>query len=442
MEGTPPLAESPLYAQVQGWIEEALAEQGYPRPQRKRLAALLTGLIAGEPATVSGVSATLHGLALSEAREPSIARRLLRTLAHPGLDPAQLLPCIFRQHLPAWLAEAAGTPGALPLRVVVDETTDQDAVHALVVGLVYQGLLLPLAVRVWPQNVRLGEGEYWSALGSLLWEVHGVLPAALRTQVVLLADRGFGYARMVDLAQSLRWDWVLRVSGQVRVRLWDGTELPLGDLVAQPGQCWGSDCALAEPLPEERADGSTVVAVFKQAGWRPAQVLGVWLADQADPWLLITNRPARPERLGEYAQRWAIERLFLSWKSHGWDLERGRVRDTPRLGRLLSALVLATWWRVAIALPAATAQLGHLAATAAQRLAPLPRGHRPVQLRLPFPPADPRPWAAKFSLLSWARKVLQGFPLRWHTPPLDWSFPDWDAPPWPQRCQALSHPAP
>jgi len=32
-----------------------------------------------------------------------------------------------------------------PLRLIVDETSQEDAVHLLVVGLWYQGLVLPLA---------------------------------------------------------------------------------------------------------------------------------------------------------------------------------------------------------------------------------------------------------------------------------------------------------
>jgi len=145
-------------------VEEALSDQGYPAPVRARLALLLTGLVGGEPATVSGLSRTLHGLAVTPAHEPSIARRLLRLLDDPRLDPAQILPAVFRHHLPDLLAgliaaHAAneGTPAGhharfRPVQIVVDETSQEDAVHLLVVGLLYQGLTLPLAVRAWTQK--------------------------------------------------------------------------------------------------------------------------------------------------------------------------------------------------------------------------------------------------------------------------------------------------
>ena len=68
----------------------------------------------------------------------------------------------------------------------------------------------------------------------------------------------------------------------------------------------------------------------------------------------------------DYARRWAIERLFLSWKSHGWDLEATTVAPR-RLARLLTGYVVATWWLLAAALPVATAHLATLAAHSGRR---------------------------------------------------------------------------
>jgi hypothetical protein len=437
----PRATATPLAATIQEWVEAALIEAGYAAPARKRLALLLTGLVAGERATVSGLSRTLRQQRVSAAQEPSIARRLLRLLDEADFDPARLLPAVFRRYLPQLFAglvaaHAAnqGCPAAQharfrPVRLVVDESSQTDAVHILVVGWWYQGVVLPLAVRVWPQNAPLPADAYWAALGSLCWEVHELLPAVLRDHVVLLADRGYGYARMIDLLSALGWGWVLRSTGQVRVRLAEDREQPLRALVPTPGRQWGCWGALA---PEE----GEPVALFRKAGWRSCHLVGVWLAGQAEPWLLLTNLPAEKQRLAEYAQRWAIERLFLCWKSHGWDLEAGRIRDPRRVGRLLSGLVLATWWRLACAQPAAAAELARLAG---RRPAPQPR-----QLPLQFSDAvgDRRPWPAKFSLFTWGTRAIREVDCRRATPALDWSFADWTAPPWPARClQAAQHAA-
>jgi hypothetical protein len=469
---------------VQTWVDTYLAGQGFSRPACKRLALLLTGLVAGEPATVSGLSRTLAGLAVTPAQEPSIARRLLRLLADPQLDALRLLPALFGSLLPEVLAglvtahqanqvlPAAHHARFRPLRVVVDETSQEDAVHLLVVGLWYQGLVLPLAVRTWEQNTPLPEDEWWSALGGLLWQVHALVPPVLRDHVLLLADRGYGHPRMVDLASALGWAWVLRVSGQVRVQFADGREAPLRTLVPQPGMSWGSGTTLPERLPDQaEVDQGTPVAVFKKAGWRRAHLVAVWLPGQAEPWLLVTNRSARVTRLAEYARRWAIERLFLCWKSHGWDLEAGRVRDPVRLGRLVGALALATWWRVAIALPCAAGHLAKLAHRAhraeragaeragaeragaeragAERAGAKPPASCPFQLGLPFPALSPpprdrrdgRPWEAKFSLFTWGARTVAETACQWVSPMQDWTFPDWEAPTWSRRCQSVYHPA-
>ena len=431
-----------LYRQVLEQVERQLRTQGYPAPLCKRLALLVTGLTAGGPATVSGLSQTLHHLAITPAAEPSIARRVLRLLDDPRLDPERLLPAVFGPLLSTLLAgvlaahavnqqttSAAHHARFSRLRVVVDESSDEDAVHLLVVGLWYQGLVLPLAVRVWPQNQRLSAGAWWQALGSLLWEVHDLIPLPLHDHVLLLADRGYGHPRMMDLANALGWAWVLRASGQVRVQFSDGREASLRELAPRPGTQWG----MGTTLPEEWAVDPTIpLRVFKKAGWRRAQIVAVWLREQDEPWLLLTNLTATVARLAEYAQRWGIERLFLCWKSHGWDLEAGRVRDVARVGRLLSGLVLATWWRIALALPAAGREVATLAIAA-----------HAAQLPLPFVPphGDARPWVAKFSLFTWGARVVADTACRWVAPPSTWTFPDWDTLTWSQRCQAVYHPS-
>jgi hypothetical protein len=341
----------------------------------------------------------------------------------------------------------------LPVRLVLDESSKEDQVHLLVLGLAYQGIVLPLAVRCWPQTAPLPEGEYWTPVGSLLWEVHGLLPPVLREHVLVLADRGYGSPRWIDLLQSLNWSYVVRSQEQTRVCLPDGTICPLRDLAPRPGAVWLGgftqlEAAAAAPARDEP------LAVFKNAGWRLCRVVAVWAVGQPSPWLLLTNLPAEAARVRDYAQRWAIERLFLTWKAHGWDLEASGVRDPARVGRLLTGLVLATWWRLALALPACLDHLTDLADRAAGRGERAARpGHFPVQLPLPWPvdavtpslplpsvsPADrsPRPWAAKFSLLTWGAKVARRTALRSQTPALCWTFPWWEAPLWSAECHRV-----
>lgn len=426
-----PHEPTPLFASVFRWLAEHLPACGYHRPVCKRLAVLISGLVAGEAATVAGLAETVHALAITPAQEPSIVRRLQRLTADPRLDPALLLPALFRPLLPTLLqsaraAHAANEPSGpahharfIALRLVVDATTKGDQVHILTVGLAYQGIVLPLAVRAWEQNVPLPAGDYIARLIELLSAVHAALPAELRDHVMLLADRGFGTPRLLDLLRALGWHWVLRVQDQVRVRLADGRTRPIRDLATKPGDLWVGD---GFPPSDD-----TPIAAFQGAGWRDTHAVAVWLAEQDEPWLLLTDLDASVERLRDYAQRWAIERLFLSWKSHGWELERVGLTDLTRIRSLLTGLVLATLWRLAAAVP-----------VAAHHLADLPthtyrHGHQFRLWRVPTVP-----WPGKFSLFTWGTRTFHAANLRIKTPTLCWEFPDWDAPRWSQRCADAS----
>lgn len=445
-----------LYDTILAWTIERLQDHGYARPVCKRVALLLVGLVGGERATPAGVAVAVHGLAVTAATEASIARRLARLLGDERLDPERLLPALFGDLLPVLLRglvaahranEAAGVfhhRRFLPLRLVVDESSVEDRVHILAVGLAYQGVVLPLGVRCWPQNTPLPEGEYWTQVGGLLWEVRALLPPELRDHVLLLADRGYGVPRMIDLCRSLGWAWLLRVQSEVRVRLADGSEVQARQLTPRPGTVWLGPASAQADATVGPTDQDEAVGVFKAAGWRQCRVAAAWAVGQAEPWLLVTSLTNGAQRLREYAERWAIERLFLAWKSHGWDLEGGGLRDPARLGRLLAGLAAATLWRVALALPVAAAQLEALAARAGAR--PL----APRQLPLPWDPVPPddlalpagtRPWAAKFSLLTWGAKVVGGVDLRTTTPALLWELPAWEAPTWSQQCRRAAHPA-
>jgi hypothetical protein len=416
-----------VFASVEEWLAENLPAAGYHRPLRKRLAVLVTSLVAGKAATVAGLAQTVHALAITPAQEPSIVRRIQRLEADPRLDPALVLPALFRSLLPTLLQSARCAHAAneatgpahharfVAVRLVVDASTKGDQVHLLSVGLVYQGIVLPLAVRAWEQNVPLPEGEYITQLIEVLSEVNADLPAALRDHVLLLADRGFGTPRLLDLVAALRWHWILRVQDQVMVRLADGRTVPIRALADKPGAVWvGADTSAPSDAP---------LAAFKGAGWRPCRVVAVWLPEQEEPWLLLTDLDPSAERLRDYAQRWAIERLFLSWKSHGWELEQVGLSDLVRIRSLLTGLVLATLWRLAAAVPVAAHYLAQLP------IATYRPGH---QFRLPLWPT--LPWPGKFSLFTWGTKIFHAANLTLTTPTLCWEFPDWDAPPWSQQC--------
>jgi hypothetical protein len=202
------------------------------------------------------------------------------------------------------------------LRIVVDESTKLSDVHILVAGLAYQGIVIPLAIRVWPQNQALPPEEYRTQLASLLASVEEVLPPALRQHVLLLADRAYGRPDFLDLLEALNWHYVVRIQGQTKILCSDGSDeatLAARTFAPDKGSVWCSgDSPQSWPQP---------IAAFKGAGWRACRFVAAWAPEASEPWLLVTDLKATSERFLDYASRWAIERTFLSWKSHGWDIE-------------------------------------------------------------------------------------------------------------------------
>ncbi len=450
--GVREVAPCPLGEEVLRWVMERLWTQGVHRPTCKRLALLVAGLL--ETATVQrgDLTAAVARLQLSAAKEPSIARRLERLLDDPQLDPERIVPMLTAALLPTLLAEvqqahAASAQGDArahgcwyPLLVLVDETTVRGAVHVLAAGLAYQGIAVPLGVRTWPQNVPLPPGDYWRHLHALLSDVHAALPPELRDHVVLVADRGYGVPRMLDLAQALGWAWVLRINGPTRLRLRDGRVITATSLAPRPGTVVRHPGTLDDFLEAEAEAEATdraptpdaPVAAFRGAGWRRCQVLAIWAENADEPWLLATNLPGSQREFLTYARRWAIERLFLHWKSHGWDMECLQGPTARRVARLLTGMVLATHWVLAVGIAHTTTLLAAAAGSTTERQ-PLQQRHLPGCAPTP---RDPRPAPAKRSLFTWGRHILASTVTAIRTPAQCWSFPDWQTPTWQAFCQA------
>ena len=89
--------------------------------------------------------------------------------------------------------------------LVLDETSADARAHVLVAGIAWQGLVLPVAMRTWPQNTRMPEGEWRGAVTGILNDVHDALPPALRAHVTVVADRAYGCGPVFDAVSSLGW---------------------------------------------------------------------------------------------------------------------------------------------------------------------------------------------------------------------------------------------
>jgi len=242
-------------------------------------------------------------------------QRLYRFLRNPRFTPELLIPL--------HVVLAVGTKLRERLPMILDQTTIR-GVETLLIGLVYEGRVLPIAfscfMKQWihkSQNIL----EH-----SLILAVMSCFPVECRPLLIL--DRG--YAR-VNLFIQLRQEgipFLCRAKRNVMVYLEGQTKgQTLGRFKIKPGQIRRYSvryhCQKKEPLD---------LIIYFGKGYE-------------EPWYLLV--PAGTSLTAEeiaqlYAKRMSIEQGFRDWKTHLGvrGLEFIGVNPAPRLTRLLLAFSL------------------------------------------------------------------------------------------------------
>src|SRR5687768_16109228 len=268
-------AHTELYRVVEAQLQAVISE-GIRVTTVRRLALLVTGLVAAKSSVVSQMAAGLWEVGVSLAQVASIARRLRRTLHDRRVTAATCYEPAVRTLIDWDGLRRRGQPAILAL----DESSQDERVHLLRVSLTYWGTAVPLAWEIWPQNAPLSEGEYWRRIDAVLDRVAALLPAGLA--VIVTADRAFDVPPFIDRVMARGWHWVIRLkaAGATRFLDWQGREHELKAVihqhVAAPGQRW-------------KARGQ----LFKGAGWRAASLVAVWAPGAKERLVVITDLPPR-----------------------------------------------------------------------------------------------------------------------------------------------------
>jgi hypothetical protein len=308
---------------LHAWMRQVDALLPAVRVTRCRMLALFAlGMIWAETVRVHRVAAALP----LPARVPSTERRLRRFLANPAVS----VETLWQPLLPYLLGRWAGQEVVL----VFDPTPHRGDWTVLWVGIVVHRRVLPLSWRLVPQQESWPE-RLETLLPALLVPIAAALPPGC--QVTLLGDRGVAGPTLIDAAQALGWDVLMRLNvgptqaHRLRVLAPDaapsGTEWRLWDWVETVGAGW-----------------SGAVQIFKGDGWRTGYLTVHRRAGMRECWILFSTRPGGPARVREYARRSRVEATFGDGKRRGWGLEQSRVTDALHLDRLLLVWHLALWW--------------------------------------------------------------------------------------------------
>lgn len=250
-----------------------------------------------------------------EAKAESRIARLRRWLSNPQLDVWRLYEPVLAQALRGWQTAQA--------YVILDGlAVFGDRWQIFRLSLQHGCRAIPLAWVVLP-----GKGlTQVEKLSAMLARVAQFLAPRVKA-VTLLADRGF---RDCDWA-----DWCLKIGWHYDLRLANNTYLVFDD-----GRC---DSLEALVRPGRRRYFQTV-DLTHQAKLR-TNVSVTWTTDtEPEMVAVMSDQPAGPQRLQEYARRMSIEQSFRDDQSGGFDLEHTQLRHAERLERLLLAVALATLW--------------------------------------------------------------------------------------------------
>lgn len=302
--------------------------------QTKVLAAFSWGVAVARRCTLRVVAEALPTV----GKPDTVERRLQRFVANPRLDWQAGAAALAR-----WVLSGLGQRKEIVL--LVDETSLQEHLKVMVVSVAYRGRALPLAwwcyrQEAWP----LGQVEL---IMTLLTQATQALPPDCR--VLVQADRGLGTSPDLLAAIAAQgWYFLVRVQGQVRLRVPGQPERPFARVLSRPGQRWAG-----------------AVEAFKGAGWLPCWAVARWQGGHPQPWLLLTNWPQAHSQW--YALRMWEEAAFKDLKSSAWQWQRSRIWDPAHANCLWLVLALALAWVCSLG-------TGVIRAPALRR--ELTRGHR------------------------------------------------------------------
>ena len=301
---------------------------GLLRKSQARTLSILVAAAAG----ATRLSLAGIGRVAAEAQDTAAKhaiKRVWRFIANQRVEPTHLMPLLMGRLLTRRLRWHGKRPTRRPLLVSLDWTKVR-SLHVLMAAVVVRGRALPLCWQSYRGRV---EGRSQNALEfAMLLSIKAALPPEVR--VVILADRGFGYAGFARECAKLGLDYLLRISADVIVRgdRWRGN---LKHYPVRKGACHGWREV------EYRSDG--VLTTNLIARWKRG------LKKEKDqPWYLITSLPvasrAAALKLSDlYALRFDIEELFRDTKNEhlGWSLAKTRIKRPDRLDRLILIAALA-----------------------------------------------------------------------------------------------------
>ena len=303
----------PWYHWIANFLDDALPQL---RATRRTNLALLTAAILQRRTLVISVLVRSWRIQLPYSHHQR-KKRLFRFLSNAAFDSVAAQTALLGP-----ICQAARLRGLVP--IMIDWSDLGQGRNGLFAAVCFRGRGLPLLSWVsTPEELNPSQNrveEFF--IGRLLRH----LPTNIRP--LLLADRGFGRASLIHLAQQMPnhtghpVDYVIRLRGGVVVQSADYRGR-LRDYPLRKGRI------LFWPQTLYRSDGAVVI-----------NLVLYWARGHREPWYLATSLTNPSQAVRMYRKRMQPEQYFRDGKQR-FGLNRSTVTTTQRLQRLLVALLLA-----------------------------------------------------------------------------------------------------
>jgi len=242
----------------------------------------------------------------------------------------------------AWIRAvlACFAPGSGRLTLLIDWTLHRDRCKSLWIMLPLGGRAVPLAFWLAPLEMG-GDGAQRALEDHALTQLRAWLPA--RRRVLLIGDRGFRGRDRMHFLKRLRFQFILRVTGDTMVQL-EGRWVRLQEVAPALGQRrqWAG-VLYGKEKPHERLTVNLIAV--RQALPAPKPVLTnkgkkTGKTVEETTWFLATDLPLTTDAVALYQTRMQIEQSFRDSKAL-LGLERERTQQPwVRLRTLLWALMI------------------------------------------------------------------------------------------------------
>jgi hypothetical protein len=292
--------------EIHRWLRQVLPEKGHAH-LLKFLPWALWGVMRSQSCHLNRIAVALAPLGPVR----TVLQRLSRWLSRPSFWGPELLPQV------ASAALALQAPG--PLVLLLDRTEWKHA-NYLCLAVPFRGRALPVAYLL----LSGPKATHANELRQLLAPVAKLLPPG--RSVVIVGDREFGNIPAIKVFRSLGWHFCLRFKQDT----W---------LFDPEGHSWQARRAFSAAGGRRR--WSDLQVTLQHYG--PLQVEIYWHLGEDEPWILVSDLPAR-QLVPTYRRRMQIEEMFSDLKERGFDLEATRLRDPQRLTQLRGLLCLTYLW--------------------------------------------------------------------------------------------------